>query len=428
MSLRFVIFALALSLIACTRTPDSGCVVVASTLILPTTVCGKKGAEVPVEGDLVVTIPTLAADLAAPMVVREWEDLRVPYLLDRQVAQSTTLMRSLDAAIANLAAKGVQLTARVASEPDFLVLQVTSGLPRSHLGRIGGAQALWLKEDATPQDIVHLVAHAVGLPHESDRALGGAPSSGMDRLPERLLTERAARQPPPAPERAIFGSHATTRRHCKFVLPDEATTPCKGPTPPLEYCMALCSLHPQRAELDAFVQLAAIRLRGRTASFGELDRIAARMALEVPWTDQERLLIHGSPDPATGFLPTDVAQLAGDCPVFSAAYYREKYPELALASDDDARRHWLTRGIWQQRTASPVFSLGKFATNVEAAAGRVYETPPEALRYLVAGIEIDPAHVMDSPGGPEEPILGEQLLDVLRPLCQEYRAKDAHNP
>ncbi|MBC7420694.1 MAG: M12 family metallopeptidase [Bdellovibrio sp.] len=56
------------------------------------------------------------------------------------------------------------------NQTDFLVFQESSGNCKSYLGKVGGAQPIWISPNCGVREIIHELMHAIGFIHEQNRS------------------------------------------------------------------------------------------------------------------------------------------------------------------------------------------------------------------------------------------------------------------
>jgi hypothetical protein len=56
------------------------------------------------------------------------------------------------------------------NQQDVIVFQQGSGVCKSYVGKIGGAQPIWISPQCGPKEIAHEIMHALGFIHEQNRA------------------------------------------------------------------------------------------------------------------------------------------------------------------------------------------------------------------------------------------------------------------
>lgn len=100
-----------------------------------------------------------------------WSKKTVPYVLKDDFPNHSAIVKAFDEYNTRTKIKFVKRT----TEPDYIEF-VTTNNPniggQSRLGRVGGAQSLWINQDVTKWNtgtVIHELGHALGLMHEQCR-------------------------------------------------------------------------------------------------------------------------------------------------------------------------------------------------------------------------------------------------------------------
>lgn len=122
------------------------------------------------DGDILLA---LRSDPAAPpsagrsFATHRWADGVIPYTVDPSLPIVTTA-RFLGA-IEHWSANTGFTFVRRTTEPDYLVILPAADGCSSYVGRLGGAQALYLGSGCTRGNTIHELGHVIGLWHEQSR-------------------------------------------------------------------------------------------------------------------------------------------------------------------------------------------------------------------------------------------------------------------
>lgn len=417
--------SLAAHAVGCTPSePASLCVVVEGVTVEPTTVCGPRGRKAVVEGDIFVTIPSTREEAKRAHAIAPWRGNEVPFVLEGELEHNAPFARSFAEAVKDGATYGVKLRPRRDDDTDYLL--ITTRAPRgSHLGRVGGPQELATDGVISGAALSHLMEHAVGLLHEpppSVTATGGRfarvplpPDRAGRRGTLQWLTDAEALMPVERPLISRFHGidvqpdAQTIRPYCLRTLPADLVRACRGPAPAVEFCSTLCSGHPNAGAMARVALRAAARLNDKLLTVEELDNALKRFEFLVTWEEQQRVIaLHGKV-PMRLAVPPEVLAAAGACPIFEVGYYQAANPDLAAAGirgDEDARRHWLERGIWEGRPSSPVFHLEHYWNHSGKPLASTFASMLSAVTEFVATHSTDPTEwqkLMDRCAGKETP-------------------------
>lgn len=128
----------------------------------------KEGLAV-MQGDVVLGKPDASQNIENGVTqskrTRLWESNRIPYSIQEGVTQRDLIFAAIDVFKQNSPVEFVPY----AGEKDSLVFVKSNELCASYLGRVGGAQPIYLAASCGINEIVHELMHALGFVHEHSR-------------------------------------------------------------------------------------------------------------------------------------------------------------------------------------------------------------------------------------------------------------------
>lgn len=128
----------------------------------------KEGLAV-MQGDMVLGKPEEGQKIERGMTqakrTRLWETNRIPYTIQDGVKQKDLILAAFDVFRETSPVQFVPFN----GEKDSLVFVNSEDLCASYLGRVGGAQPIYLASSCGVNEIVHELMHALGFVHEHSR-------------------------------------------------------------------------------------------------------------------------------------------------------------------------------------------------------------------------------------------------------------------
>ena len=126
-----------------------------------------KGGLAVADGDIVLGVPTEKGHrgLVKPPQVHTWMGGEIPFIINKDVPHPERII----IAMSYFVDTPIKFVMPQSHHTDILVFQNTEEDCKSYLGRVGGAQPLWVAPSCSSGDIAHEIMHALGFVHEQNR-------------------------------------------------------------------------------------------------------------------------------------------------------------------------------------------------------------------------------------------------------------------